>query len=293
MGGLILGPAIGGLAAAATHNPTIPFWVAGICVFVSGVLVWARVPDVPRTDRDAALAEAEAEAARAGGEQPAATSRPTRLLNRVLIAAIVINVGSFFASGAYEVVWSLYLGSLGAGLELIGLSFVTFALPILILSPVMGRFIDHEGGFLALVLGIAVVAVCGGLYAAIPNMWWVIGLGLVEGAAFAVVSPALFLLVARSSPIGRSSTAQGLFGAAGTVGTIVASLSAGFMADIDLRLPFVATAVGAGSMLILGLLIGRRRLYDAMQPTHLAQAAAAAAPGAGPQPIFDGSGDRR
>jgi DHA1 family multidrug resistance protein-like MFS transporter len=292
MGGLILGPAIGGLAAAATGNPTIPFWVAGICVFLSGILVWARVRDVPRTDRDAALAAADAGAA-AAGEQPVATSRPSRLLNRVLIAAIVINVGSFFASGAYEVVWSLYLGSLGAGLELIGLSFVTFALPILILSPVMGRFIDHEGGFLALVLGIAVVAVCGGLYAAIPNMWWVIGLGLVEGAAFAVVSPALFLLVARSSPIGRSSTAQGLFGAAGTIGTIVASLSAGFMADIDLRLPFVATAVGAGSMLIVGLLIGRRRLYDAMQPSHLAPADAVAGTSAGPQPAFDGSGDRR
>ena len=292
MGGLILGPAIGGLAAAATHNPTIPFWVAGICVFVSGVLVWARVRDVPRTDRDAALAAAAAEGVTSGTQPAVATTRPGRLLNRVLIAAIVINVGSFFASGAYEVVWSLYLGSLGAGLELIGLSFVTFALPILILSPVMGRFIDHEGGFLALVLGIAVVAVCGGLYAAIPNMWWVIGLGLVEGAAFAVVSPALFLLVARSSPIGRSSTAQGLFGAAGTVGTIVASLSAGFMADIDLRLPFVATAVGAGSMLILGLLIGRRRLYDAMQPTHLGTAAVGVT-AAGPQPAFDGSGDRR
>jgi MFS transporter, DHA1 family, multidrug resistance protein len=290
MGGLILGPAIGGLAAAATDNPTIPFWVAGICVFLSGVLVWARVRDVPRTDRDAALAAAAAE----GGDRVApiaATSRPTRLLNRVLIAAIVINVGTFFASGAYEVVWSLYLGSLGAGLDLIGLSFVTFALPILILSPVMGRFIDHEGGFLALVLGIAVVAVCGVLYAAIPNMWWVIGLGLVEGAAFAVVSPALFLLVARSSPIGRSSTAQGLFGAAGTIGTIVASLSAGFMADIDLRLPFVATAVGAGSMLILGLLIGRRKLYDAMQPTHLVPVAPAGSAGAS-QPAFDGSGDR-
>ena len=292
MGGLILGPAIGGLAAAATDNPTIPFWVAGICVFLSGVLVWARVRDVPRTDRDAALAAADAGAA-TDGEQAVATSRPTRLLNRVLIAAIVINVGSFFASGAYEVVWSLYLGSLGAGLELIGLSFVTFALPILILSPVMGRFIDHEGGFLALVLGISVVAVCGVLYAAIPNMWWVIGLGLVEGAAFAVVSPALFLLVARSSPIGRSSTAQGLFGAAGTIGTIVASLSAGFMADIDLRLPFVATAVGAGSMLIVGLLIGRRRLYDAMQPSHLAPADASTGTSAGPQPAFDGSGDRR
>jgi len=290
MGGLILGPAIGGLAAAATHNPTIPFWVAGVCVFASGLLVWARVRDVPRVDRDAAVAAAHT--ARSGDEEPAPTSRPARLLNRVLIAAIVINVGSYFAGGTYEVVWSLYMGSLGAGLELIGLSFVTFALPILILSPVMGRYIDREGGFLALVVGIAVIALCGALYAAIPNMWWMIGLGLVEGAAFAVASPALFLLVARSSPIGRSSTAQGVFGAAGTIGTIVAAVSAGFMAEIDLRLPFLATAVGAGSMLVLGLLVGRRRLYDAMQPTPLGLAAGDPAGPVTPTPAFDGSGDR-
>ena len=286
MGGLMLGPAIGGLAAAATSNPTIPFWVAGICVFLSGLLVWARVREVPRTGHHAGDD--------APGERPSTAppnARPTRLLNRLLMAAIVINIGSFFASGTYEVVWSLYLTSLGAGLELVGLSFFTFALPILVLSPVVGRYIDREGGFVALVLGMAGVAVCGALYAAVPNPWWVIMLGLVEGTAFAVAAPALFLLVARASPAGRSSTAQGIFGAAGTIGTIVASLSAGFLADADLRFPFFATAAGAGSMLVLGLLIGRRRLYDAMQPSHLAPITPAV-PGGTPAPAFDGSADR-
>jgi MFS transporter, DHA1 family, multidrug resistance protein len=290
MGGLMLGPAIGGLAAAATSDPTIPFWVAGICVFLSGLLVWTRVREVPRTRQHPA-----ADVSPDGPVAPQ-DARPARLLNRLLIAAIVINIGSFFASGTYEVVWSLYLTSLGAGLELVGLSFFTFALPILLLSPAMGRFIDREGGFLALVLGMAVVAVCGGLYAAVPNPWWVVMLGLVEGAAFAVAGPALFLLVARASPPGRSSTAQGIFGAAGTIGTVVASLSAGFLAEADLRFPFFATAIGAGSMLVAGLLIGRRRLYDAMQPSHLHTAMpgetsdeTSVTPGA---PVFDGSADR-
>jgi MFS family permease len=218
--------------------------------------------------------------------------RPSRLLNRLLIAAIVINIGSFFAGGTYEVVWSLYLTSLGAGLGLIGLSFFTFALPILLLSPVMGRYIDRRGGFLALVLGTAVIALCGGAYVIVQNVWWVVMLGLVEGAAFAVASPALYLLVARSSPPGRSSTAQGIFGAAGTIGTIAASLSAGFLAAMDLRLPFVATAIGGSTMLILGLLVGRRRLYDAMQPTHLAPAPAASAHAQTAAGAFDGSADR-
>jgi len=270
MGGLMLGPAIGGVAAGLTGNPTTPFWLAGIFVFVAGVLVWARVKEVPHAVHATAVEGGDSVAAAAD------VSRPARLRNRLLVAALVLGVGSYFAGGAYEVVWSLYMTSLGASLGMIGLTFFTFALPILLLSPVMGRFIDHEGGFLALVLGMVVIGVCGVLYALVPSIWFVILLGLVEGAAFAVAQPAQFLLVARSSPAGRSSTAQGLFGAAGTIGTIAASLSAGFLAAIDLRLPFLVTGVVSLFALAVGLAIGRRRLYDALQPDHAALAAASA-----------------
>src|SRR4029077_18424223 len=95
----------------------------------------------------------------------------------------------------------------------------------------------------------------------VPRIWFVLLLGPVEGAPFPVPQPAQFLLVARSSPAGRSSTAQGLFGAAGTIGTIAASLSAGFLAAIDLRLPFLVTGVVSLFALAVGLAIGRQRLY--------------------------------
>lgn len=281
MGGLMLGPAIGGVAAGLTGNPTTPFWLASIFVLAAGVLVWARVREIPHAAR------ATPGDARDGAASPAAdASRPTRLRNRLLVAAIVLGVGSYFAGGTYEVVWSLYLTSLGASLGMIGLTFFTFALPILLLSPVMGRFIDREGGFLALVLGMVGIGVCGTLYALVPSVWFVILLGLVEGTAFAVAQPAQFLLVARSSPEGRTSTAQGLFGAAGTIGTITASLSAGFLAEIDLRLPFIVTGVVTVVALALGLAIGRQRLYDAMQPGHLELGAAAAMP-LGPDRVPD------
>jgi MFS family permease len=100
----------------------------------------------------------------------------------------------------------------------------------------------------------------------VPVLWFVIVLGLVEGTAFAFASPALYLLVSRASPPGRSSSAQGLAGAAGTAGTIVASLVAGSLASIDLRYPFFASAIGTLVLLGLGLLLGRRALWDALQP---------------------------
>ncbi len=268
MGGLMVGPAIGGLAAAATNEPTVVFWVAGIALVVSAILVGARVPDLERGVHTAAEAARETDAA----------VRPPSIFNLLLVAAIAFNVGSFFAGGSYEVVWSLYLTSLGAGLAAIGLTFFTFALPVLVLSPVMGRFIDLRGGFLALVVGMTGIAVCGMLYPLIPEVWWVVLLGLVEGTAFAFASPALYLLVARASPPGRSSTAQGLFGAAGTIGTIVASLLAGVLAETDLSYPFYAAGIGTGAALLIGMLLGRRALYDALQPRPAGGVAAATEP---------------
>jgi MFS family permease len=265
MGGFMIGPAIGGVAAAVTGEPTVVFWVAGIALVVSAVLVAVRVRDIAHVPYvRPAIADA------------AATPSGGRILNRLLIAAIVFNVGSFFAGGSYEVVWSLYLTSLGAGLDAVGLSFATFSLPVLLLSPFTGRYMDREGGFIALVAGMAGIAICGALYPLIPTVWFVVVLGLVEGTAFAFASPALYMLVARASPPGRSSTAQGLFGAAGTIGTIVASLGAGLLAQQDMRFPFYAAGIGTGTALLLGLAIGRRRLWAAMQPSHLDRVPAAA-----------------
>ncbi len=273
MGGMMIGPAIGGVAAALTGQPTIVFWLAGATLIVSAIVILVRVPDVQRRaiEPSAPVVDSSApervparERAGAGGVQP---RRPTRLLNHLLLAAIAFNVGSYFAGGTYEVVWSLYLTSLGAGLDAIGLTFLSFGLPVMVLSPALGRFIDRRGGFLALVGGMAGIAICGLTYPLVPQVWFVVVVGLIEGTAFAFLSPALFLLVSRASPAGRSSTAQGLFGAAGTLGTIVASLAAGVLADVNLTYPFYLTGAGAMAALLIGLAIGRRPLWDAMQPT--------------------------
>ncbi len=279
MGGFMIGPAVGGVAAAVSGEPTVVFWVAGIALLVSAVLVVVRVRDIAHVSPVPASSAAVQSAAPSAAPSATATrsaavptpsvSRGTGLMSTLLIAAVVFNVGSFFAGGSYEVVWSLYLTSLGAGLDVIGLSFATFSLPVVLLSPFTGRLIDREGGFIALVVGMGGIAVCGALYPLIPEVWFVVVLGLVEGTAFAFASPALYLLVARSSPPGRSSTAQGMFGAAGTVGTIVASLLAGMLAAQDMRFPFYAAGIVTGAALLLGLAIGRRRLWAVLQPSHL------------------------
>ena len=160
------------------------------------------------------------------------------------MAALIINAGGFFAGGTYEVIWSLFLTHLGAGLDLVGLTFAMFGLPVLLLSPYAGRLVDRRGALAFIVIGSILPAVMGLLYTRIIDPLWAVPMILIEATGFAMLNPALYAVVAANSPPGRSSTAQGLFGAAGTVGFIVASLLAGVLAETDIVYPmYVFSAV--------------------------------------------------
>ena len=176
------------------------------------------------------------------------------------MAALVINVGGNFAAGTYDVIWSLFLQSLGAGLGLIGLTFALFGLPILILSPAAGRLVDRRGSFGFIVVGSILPALMGLLYTRLVDPVLAIPLILIEATGFALLIPALYAVVAANSPAGRSSTAQGLFGAAGTVGFIVASLISGVLAAEDILYPLYVFSAVLTVTLVLGIAIGGRQL---------------------------------
>jgi hypothetical protein len=210
-------------------------------------------PTEPPVVYQRAADDAFAEAADGDAALPAA---PASLWNRRLIAAIVINLGGYFAGGTYEVIWSVFLLSKGAGLDLIGLTFAMFALPVLIVSPLAGRLIDRRGSFAFVVVGSVMMATPSFIYPLLGNPLHVIPFIIVEGTGFAILNPALYAIVAGGSPRGRTSTAQGVFGAAGTLGTIVASVLAGYLAGVDLRFPFWVAATVMYALLVAGVVIG-------------------------------------
>ena len=254
MGGLLFGPAIGAFGSELFGGYGFVFVFGGIAPVCAAVAIALRVqekgqlgrthaapahatefpPESPGTvGRAAADVAADGPASVGTGEH-----QPRSLWNRGLIAALVLSAGGYFASGTYEVIWSIFLDGLGAGLDLIGLTFSMFGLPILLLSPFAGRLVDRRGTLVFIVLGSLAPALAGILYTFIRDPVLAIPLILLEATGFAFLNPALYTVVAMSSPRGRSSTAQGIYGAAGTVGTIVASLMAGGLAEVDIRYPF-------------------------------------------------------
>lgn len=281
MGGLLLGPSIGALGASAFGGVAFVFVFSAIAAFVAAAGIAFRVreapvihrgehrpvsdrttlpPDSPYAERRAATALLADDADRAAATTD---SRAMRLLNRGLIAAIILNAGSYFGGGTYEVIWSIFLQSLGADLTLIGLTFTMFAVPVLILSPFAGRLVDRRGSLAFIVLGMVLPALAAVAYTLIRDPALAVPLILIEGTGFALLSPALYSVVAANSPPGRSSTTQGVFGAAGTLGFIVASLTTGVLAERSVVLPFVAFA---GVMIVslgLALVVGGPRLRGA------------------------------
>ena len=294
MGGLLLGPTIGAFGAAWFGGIAFVFVFSAITAVIAAVGVALRVreeryerhvhptslqdltalpPDSPFLERRQAADLAADESSDSAGAAVASlrSDQAMRLLNRGLIAALVINLGGYYAGGTYEVIWSLFLEGLGADLPLIGLTFAMFGLPILVLSPFAGRLVDRRGSLAFIVIGSILPVVTGILYTFLSDPVLAVPLILIEATGFAFLNPALYSVVAANSPPGRSSTTQGLFGAAGTLGFIAASLAAGVLAERSILLPFYVFSAVLTVSLVIGLAIGGRRLTG--KPPHAPQPA--------------------
>ncbi|HEV7603373.1 MAG TPA: MFS transporter [Candidatus Limnocylindrales bacterium] len=278
MGGLLLGPAIGALGAGQFGGISFVFVFGGISALLAAIPIGLRgresgarthpapshdstefPPDAPSTIRRAAAA-VEADRSETERRDVAASGAPTGIWNRGLVAALVINAGGFFAGGTYDVIWSLFLQRLGAGLGLIGLTFAMFGLPVLLLSPFAGRIVDRRGARAFIVIGSILPALMGIAYSRLVDPTLAVPLIMVEALGFSMLNPALYAVVAANTPPGRSSTAQGIFGAAGTVGFIVASLLAGLLAQVDIVYPMYVFSAVLVLSLLAGVAIGGRRL---------------------------------
>ena len=314
MAGFLLGPALGALAAAATGRTESVFVLGGISVAIAGLVVAFGVREQPRRGHHRAVrpegvtefgreapivAERAATAAlhddtteRSGAAAAPASTPPgvSSLRNRTLIAAIVLNFGAFFAGGTWEVIWSLFMQARGGSIEFIGFTFALFSLPVLVVSPFVGRLVDRRGPLAFIVVGSLGAVVTGLAYTLAHDLGVIAGIVVVEALGWALVNPAVYALVAAGSPPGRTSTAQGVFGSSGTIAYILSSLVAGRLFATDLNYPFYLLAVVVFVTLVLALLIaGRHRLggtagipVPAESAGSPASAASPASPAGGP-----------
>jgi DHA1 family multidrug resistance protein-like MFS transporter len=278
MSGLLIGPAIGGIGASLFGGISFVFLFGGVTAVLGAIVVGltvrdpvrrTRIPPLPatnladfhrdfqpiddgRTGRPPRLDGSPEDGDMLRGE----TGRPSRLRNPLLESGIVAHFADNFGAGVYDTIWSLYLTSKGATLGLVSLTFTMFAVPVLVVGPFTGRVVDRRGALPFLVVGLIMIGSAAFLYTLIGDPVWAVPLILFDATGFAILSPAVYAVVGRGSPDGRTSTAQGIFGAAGTLGFVLSALVTGTLAGIDLRYPFylfgTVVFVGLGLTLLIG-----------------------------------------
>ena len=273
MGGILLGPAIGGVGTALVGGYAFVLVLAAVTTFAAAIAVAVRVPErrsgqQPRAKTPASqrtgLGEFPAE--RAGDrmhverDEVEAGPAPRSLWNRFIAAAIIVNIAGYFGGGLYETIWALFVTDHGGRVELIGATFATFGLVTILVSPFGGRIVDRRGPFPFVVGGLAIMGIAMVTYPFIPDPLLYVPLVALEAIGFSFLGPATYAVIARGTPTGRSSTAQGVLGAAGTIGTITAALATGVMASENLSLPFFVGAAVVALLLGLTLVVGGRAL---------------------------------
>ncbi len=272
VGGFVFGPAIGALGAAVFGGYAFPFVFTSVLAVVAAVVLAITLPARPHVveapefvhhpdarPTPAGLPYAGAETMAIPADTADATSQApiSALFNRVVVATLVLSFGLHLSFGVYEVIWSLYLVALGATVAWVGLSFVVFGIPEMIAAPIAGRWVDRKGPVPFIIFCGLAIMLAGVGYTLASDPFTATLIVPFEAIATAAMGPALFTMLARGTPRGRASTAQGLYGAVSTLAIILASIVAGALFEQEIDLPFWFFVVGVGVCLVLGLLIYR------------------------------------
>jgi MFS family permease len=238
--GFILGPAIGGLLAV--FGRWTVFVVTGIALLGAAVVVAIAVPKAVRqVSAGAGIARVLVQSTRMG---------------TALRAVVIMTIGVGLLIGIYDVVWSLFMRSIGASDLVIGLSFTLFALPLVVATPFAGWASDRWDRRWLMFISVMVTSLLAPIYPFLRSIPVVFGLGVVEGATWGFTEPATNSFLMDAVP-DRRGEAQGVVGTARSAAMAIGSLVAGGLFGFGVAVPFW-TAGAAGVLFALAALPGLR-----------------------------------
>ncbi len=232
--GLLLGPAIGGFVAQ-WWGYNAPYAFGAAMAAIALLLIYLRIFDRPH------VVAVKSDAPKVG---KMATFR--RLLGWPLAGALIMAVGLNWGFGVMTTLWSVWLADMGAGVDYIGLTFITFTIPLIILSGYAGKLSDRLGRTRFIIVGGVIVALAHGSYALATSsnyFWFVLAMGLVEGLAFAFAEPAIDGYLADIIPAQVRGQVQGIYNSIGLSAALVSATVMPMLYQVGHALPFVAIGI--------------------------------------------------
>ncbi len=245
--GILIGPALGALLASQTGY-ILSFVIASAPLILAALVTILFSPSLGK-QKDAS-SETNASAFRGQFTRPL-------LLTYVLQATLMLTNGVVMA------VWSLYMLDHGASLPLIGLSYTTFALPIIFIAPLSGRLSDRFGRYWPFLLGLSLTGIVFCIYSLSLSAWAIVFISMGEGAVTSIARSSLDGLLADVMPSQMKGKVQANYGAAGLIGNLIGATVAGLLYGITPGLPFLLQGLLCLTACLVLLLPGFAHMFRA------------------------------
>ncbi len=251
--GILIGPAVGALLASQAGY-ILSFVIASIPLVLAAIVTIIFLPS-QRKQGDLSSSEEVEPVAFAG------------LFTRPLMLAYGLQVILMITNGVVMAIWSLYMLDRGASLPLIGLSYTTFALPIIFIAPFAGRLSDRYGRYWLFLLGLLLTGVIFYIYS-LPAItaWAIVFISALEGATTSIARSALDGLLADVIPQQVKGKVQANFTAAGLIGNLLGATFSGLLYGFSTGLPFFVEAIICISASLVLLLPTFARQFQAARP---------------------------
>ena len=237
VGGFAAGPVISAFLVAPFGIPA-PFLVIGIALSIVTATIFAM--PIPET---------------AAEDHPTERFAIDLLRNRSIAAGVLIGVAVFFMIGTFDSLWALMMNDLDAPTWMANTGVTLFVLPMVVMAPYGGRFVQRVGPFRAGGFGMLFGAACMALYGAISVPWLLMVVFLAHTLNDGMTVTSAGVSVGMVAPPERQAGAQGLLGG---IQTLTGGIAASFAGVSYEFLGRTATFAIAG--LVMAALIGIARL---------------------------------
>lgn len=153
--------------------------------------------------------------------------------------------------GVYDALWDRYLTDRGASNFVVGLSFLLYGIPFVLLARLGGRLADKWGALRTALYAVFLIAPVVAGYGSAATPLVIVIISVVEGVVQALTVPAAQASMSQVAPVGRAAAAQGLSGAANLVGASLTAFTAPWI--YGKHGPLWAFGSIAGAMMLLSL----------------------------------------
>jgi MFS family permease len=239
MAGLIVGPALGGVLAV--FGRATVFEATGLALLLAALVVALALGHQPNSITIEPI----------GG--PLLRGDRLRAGAAAVRGLVMLSMGIGFLYGVYNVVWSLFMKSIGATDWEVGLSFSLFALPLVLTAPLAGWASDRLDRRWLSAGSTASTALIAPIYPLLHSVPAVIGVGVLEATTTAFAEPAINAFLMSAVAPDQRGRAAGTVGTAETAAKAVGALIGGGLFGLGVWVPFVVSSVVGLALILLGI----------------------------------------